>query len=79
MKTTLSNIGGYHRDVEIRPIAALEQTFHLEFSSRLNTSKNPLESKKNFDLLLSRPDGHPNSPACGHLKFPHPERDVTMG
>jgi hypothetical protein len=18
------------------------------------------------------PDGHPNSPACGHLKFPHP-------
>jgi putative DNA primase/helicase len=25
------------------------------------------------------PDGHPNSPACGHLKFPHPECGVTMG
>ena len=25
------------------------------------------------------PDGHPNSPTCGHLKFPHPERGVTMG
>ena len=25
------------------------------------------------------PDGHPNSPTCGHLKFPHPERGVTAG
>ncbi len=25
------------------------------------------------------PDGHPNSPTCGHLKFPHPERGVTVG
>ena len=25
------------------------------------------------------PDGHPNSPTCGHLKFPHPERGVTLG
>ena len=23
---------------------------------------------------VERPDGHPNSPTCGHLKFPHPER-----
>jgi hypothetical protein len=26
-----------------------------------------------------RPDGHPNSPTCGHLKFPHPERGVMAG
>ena len=25
------------------------------------------------------PDGHPNSPTFGHLKFPHPERGVTAG
>jgi hypothetical protein len=25
------------------------------------------------------PDGHPNSPTCGHLKFPHPDRGVTVG
>jgi tetratricopeptide (TPR) repeat protein len=25
------------------------------------------------------PDGHPNSPACGHLKFPHPERGEMTG
>ena len=23
------------------------------------------------------PDGHPNSPTCGHPKFLHPERGVT--
>ncbi len=27
----------------------------------------------------SGPDGHPNSPTFGHLKFPHPERGVTAG
>jgi alkylhydroperoxidase family enzyme len=25
------------------------------------------------------PDGHPNSPTFGHLKFPHPEHGVTTG
>ncbi|MFZ3028426.1 DUF2779 domain-containing protein [Rhodoferax sp.] len=29
--------------------------------------------------LLAIPDGHPNSPTCGHLKFPHPERGVMAG
>jgi putative DNA primase/helicase len=28
---------------------------------------------------ISTPDGHPNSPTFGHLKFPHPERGVTTG
>ncbi len=28
---------------------------------------------------LESPDGHPNSPTCGHLKFPHPERGVMAG
>ena len=28
---------------------------------------------------LCFPDGHPNSPTLGHLKFPHPERGVTAG
>jgi hypothetical protein len=23
------------------------------------------------DPINQRPDGHPNSPACGHLKLPH--------
>ena len=23
-------------------------------------------------LVINAPDGHPNSPICGHLKFPHP-------
>lgn len=29
--------------------------------------------------LVTLPNGHPNSPTCGHLKFPHPERGVTAG
>ena len=30
-------------------------------------------------VALALPDGHPNSPTCAHLKFPHPERGVTKG
>ena len=26
-----------------------------------------------------RPDGHPNSSTCGHLKLLHPERGLRMG
>jgi hypothetical protein len=33
----------------------------------------------NASSSQKRPDGHPNSPTCGHLKFPHPERGVTAG
>jgi hypothetical protein len=29
--------------------------------------------------FYSSPDGHPNSPTCCHLKFPHPERGVMAG
>jgi hypothetical protein len=38
-----------------------------------------LSDGKGMYLLVNPPDGHPNSPTCGHLKFPHPERGVTMG
>ncbi len=33
-----------------------------------------------FDTAMGAlcPDGHPNSSTCGHLKFPHPDRDVTV-
>jgi hypothetical protein len=33
----------------------------------------------NVDKWPDTPDGHPNSPTFGHLKFPHPDRGVTMG
>ena len=26
---------------------------------------------RGFPILTRRPDGHPNSPVCGHLKLPH--------
>ena len=34
--------------------------------------------KSHDDEYLMYPDGHPNSPTSGHLKFPHPEVGVTM-
>jgi len=30
-------------------------------------------------MLKLIPDGHPNSPTCGHLKFPHPECGEMTG
>lgn len=54
MTTILSSTGNFVREVALKPIAALDHTYQLEFSSRLATAKNPLESKKNFDLMLTR-------------------------
>ena len=54
MKRTLSTVGDFVREVEISPVAAMVKTYHLEFSSRLATAKNPLEPMKNFDLQLTR-------------------------
>ena len=30
-----------------------------------------LHADKGYDYKRCRPDGHPNSPAYGHLKLPH--------
>ena len=54
MKRTLSTTGDFVREVEIRPVTAIANTFHLEFSSQLATARNPLEQMKNFDLQLTR-------------------------
>jgi len=54
MKRTLSTTGDYVREVEIRPVTAMVNTYHLEFCSRLATARNPLEPMKNFDLQLTR-------------------------
>ena len=32
-----------------------------------------------YQWIRMRPDGHPNSSTCGHLKLLHPERGLTMG
>jgi len=54
MKRTLSTTGDFVREVEIRPVTAIVNTYHLEFCSRLATASNPLDSMKNFDLQLTR-------------------------
>ncbi len=53
MSVILSSTGDFVREVAINPIVGLDQTYQLEFSSRLATAKNSLEMKRNFDLILS--------------------------
>ena len=43
----------------------------------VSVERSGLRVNKNI-LLGQAPDGHPNSPTCGHFKFLHPERGVTM-
>ncbi|MBK7005539.1 MAG: PcfJ domain-containing protein [Burkholderiales bacterium] len=54
MTATITNTGGYLREVEIAPVKAVANTFHMEFRSRLLSAKNPNESQRNFSLTLER-------------------------
>ena len=74
------------KDLEILTGQALNLSYPSEYKTWSN-SKN--RSKKLKDITgphwgpeleaFPGPDGHPNSPTCGHLKFPHPDLGVTMG
>ena len=54
MKTTITQSGDFIREVRVSRIDALEQTFHLEFTSLLLTAKDPGSVQKNFDVILKR-------------------------
>lgn len=54
MTALVTNTGNFIREVEIKPVQALPDTFEVEFSSRLLTAKNPAESRQNFALVLDR-------------------------
>ena len=54
MTALVTNTGSFIREVAIKPVQALPDTFQIEFSSRLLTAKNPAESRKNFALVLDR-------------------------
>jgi len=50
----ISSTDVFCREVEINPIEALTDTFHVQFTSQLGTAKDPLARQKNFELILSR-------------------------
>jgi len=54
MKATITNTGGYIREVEVKQVPALPDTYHMEFSSRLLSAKNPEESQRNFAITFER-------------------------
>jgi len=54
MKTRIVQTGDFVREVEISQVTALEQTYHLAFSSLLLTAKDPQSIQRNFGLVLNR-------------------------
>ena len=54
MKTTITQSGDFVREVQVSRIEALEQTFHLEFTSLLLTAKDPSSVQRNFGVILKR-------------------------
>lgn len=52
MTAFLTITGDFIREVEITPIHAIANTYHIEFKSRLLTAKNPKEYQKNFSLTV---------------------------
>lgn len=54
MKTTITKAGDFIREVEVSRVEALEQTFHMEFTSMLLSAKDPSSVQKNFGVILKR-------------------------
>lgn len=54
MKTAITKAGDFIREVEVSRIEALEQTFHVEFTSLLLSAKDPSAVQKNFSVILKR-------------------------
>jgi hypothetical protein len=54
MKATILKTGDFIREAQITRIDALEDCYQLEFSSILQTAKDPQSVQKNFGLILKR-------------------------
>jgi hypothetical protein len=56
MKTTITTAGDFIRAVEVKAIAAVPGSFHVQFSSQLSSARNPEEWQNNFGLILNAED-----------------------
>jgi hypothetical protein len=54
MTALLTHTGDFVREAQITPVAAIANTFQIEFRSRLLTAKNPKETQRNFSMSLDR-------------------------
>jgi hypothetical protein len=54
MKATILKTGDFVRETEITRIEAIEDSYHLAFSSILLKAKEPRHVQKNFGLILKR-------------------------
>jgi hypothetical protein len=56
MKTTITKAGDFIRAVEVKTIAAVPGSYHVQFSSQLSSARNPEEWQNNFALILGEED-----------------------
>lgn len=56
MKTEICRLGGFHRVVSLRPIAAMPGQFALEFASVLDSARDAFAQQRNFSAVLSQAD-----------------------
>ena len=52
--TTITKAGDFIREVEVNRIEALDQTYHVEFTSLLLSAKDLSSVQKNFSVILKR-------------------------
>jgi hypothetical protein len=53
MKAVLTQTGDFLREVAIEPISDPQGTYHLQFSSRLLSAKDPQAVQRNFSAILT--------------------------
>nr|WP_296505903.1 type II toxin-antitoxin system prevent-host-death family antitoxin [Rhodoferax sp.] len=86
------NPSGILEDAGDSPVAVLNHNKPAAYLLSARAYEALLDKLEDFELTkivkerqgsetvkVTLPDGHPNSPTCGHLKFPHPERSEMTG
>ena len=56
MKKLISNTGGMHTFLEIKPVSALPGTTHLRITTTFDGAKDPTDERVRFDMCLDQTD-----------------------
>jgi hypothetical protein len=54
MNAIITSTGDFTREAHVSRVQALQETFHLQFTSKLLSAKNPDDRQVNFGLLLRK-------------------------
>lgn len=56
MKKLISNTGGMHTYLEIKPVAVIPGTTHLRITTTFDGAKDPTDERVCFDMCLEQRD-----------------------